>query len=158
MELTPLFFSTNMSSFQRQLSCLPPRKSRVGSSRPPDPSSTPAPVTSPASRSQQVQISTAGPLNRPEKRKQANEIDLANPPAVSPESVMAATRGAAREALAEQVGLQRRTEIMASQPGVLEWYTSNPELSEVVKKLPVYLQLMVTLMTMMVPLIEESKL
>ena len=42
------------------------------------------------------------------------EIDLANPPAVSPESVMAATRRAAREAVAEQVELQRMTEIMAS--------------------------------------------
>ena len=48
------------------------------------------------------------------------DIDLANPPMVTLESIMAATRGSAREALAEQVGLQRRTEIMASQPSVLE--------------------------------------
>ena len=61
------------------------------------------------------------------------EIDLANPPAVSPESVMAVTKGAAKEALAEQVGMLRRTEIMTSQPGVLEGYTPNPELFEVVK-------------------------
>ena len=61
------------------------------------------------------------------------EIDLANPPTVSPESVMVATRGAAREALAEQVRLLRRTKIMASQPSVLEGYTLDLELSEVVK-------------------------
>ena len=67
------------------------------------------------------------------------EVHLANPPAVSPESVMAATRGAARDALAEQVGLFRRKEIMASQPGVLEGYTPDLELSEVVKQLPEYL-------------------
>ena len=67
------------------------------------------------------------------------EIDLANPPAVSPESVMATTRGTAREALAEQVGLQMRMEITASQPSVLEGYTTDPDLSEVVKKLPGYL-------------------
>ena len=71
---------------------------------------------------------------------------------------MAATRGAARGPLAEQVGLLRRTEIMASQPGVLEGYTPDPELFEVVKQLPEYLQPMVTLMTTMVPLTEESKL
>ena len=45
---------------------------------------------------------------------------------------MVAIRGA--EALAEQVGLLRRTEIMASQPGVLEGYTPDPQLSEVVKQ------------------------
>ena len=39
---------------------------------------------------------------------------MANPLAVNPESVIAATRGMAREALAEQVGLLRRTKIMAS--------------------------------------------
>ena len=52
---------------------------------------------------------------------------------------MAATRGAAREALAKQVGLLRRTEIMASQPSVLEGYTPYLELFEVVKQLPGYL-------------------
>ena len=46
---------------------------------------------------------------------------------------METTRGMARKALAEQVGLLRRTEIMASQPSVLEGYTLDPELSEVVK-------------------------
>ena len=99
-----------------------------------------------------------GPSNSLEKRKRAAEIDLANPPEVTPESVMAATRGTAREALAEQVGLQRRMEIMASQPGMLEGYTLDPELSEVIKKLPWYLQLVVTLMATMVPPTEESKL
>ena len=47
---------------------------------------------------------------------------------------------------------------MASQPGVLEGYTPNPELAEVVKKLPEYLQPVVTLMAIMVPPTEESKL
>ena len=94
---------------------------------------------SPAPRSQQVQLSAAGPSNCPKKRRQAAKFDLANPPAVSLESIIAVTRGAAMEALAEQVGLLRRTEIMASQPGVLEGYTPDPELSEVVKQLPRYL-------------------
>ena len=67
------------------------------------------------------------------------EINLANPSAVSSESIMAATMGMAREALVEQVGLQRRTKIMASQPSVLEGYTPDLELSEVVKKLSRYL-------------------
>ena len=70
---------------------------------------------------------------------------------------MAATRDTAREALAEQVRLQRGTEIIASQPGVLEGYTPDPKLSKVVKKLLVYLQPVVTLMATMVPLTEESK-
>ena len=86
------------------------------------------------------------------------EIDLANPPAVSLESIMTATRGVAREALAEQVGQLRRTEIMASQPGVLEGYTPDLKLSEVVKQLVEYLQPVVTLMAMMVPPTEESML
>ena len=97
------------------------------------PSSAPAPATSLAPRSQQVQVSAAGPSNRLEKRRRAAEIDLANPPTVSPKSIMAVTRGAAREALAEQVKLLRRTEIMASQPGVLEAYTPDLELFEVIK-------------------------
>ena len=86
------------------------------------------------------------------------EIDLANPPAVNLESVMEATRGATMEALAEQVGLLRRTKIMASQPSVLEGYTPDLELSEVIKQLPGYLQHVVTLMVKMVPPSEESKL
>ena len=102
-----LFF-TDMLSFQRQLSRPPPRKSRAVLSRPL------APATSPTPRLQQVQVSVAGPSNRPEKRRRASEIDLADPSAVDPESVMAATKGVAREALAEQVRLLRRTEIMAS--------------------------------------------
>ena len=77
---------------------------------------------------------------------------------VNPESIMAATRGAVREALTKQVGLQRRTEIMASQLGVLEGYTLDPELSEVIKQLLEYLQPVVTLMATMVPPTEESKL
>ena len=50
------------------------------------------------------------------------------------------------------------TEIMASQPNVPEGYTLDLELAEVVKRLPVYLQPVVTLMATMVPPIEESRL
>ena len=60
------------------------------------------------------------------------EIDLANPPVVSLESVMVVTRGSTKEALAKQVGLLRRTEIMAFQPSVLEGYTPYPKLSKVI--------------------------
>ena len=74
---------------------------------------------------------------------------MADPPTVNPESVMAATRGAAMEALAEQVGLFRRTEIMASQPGVPEGYTPDLELAKVIKQLLGYLQPVVTLMATM---------
>ena len=122
-----------MSSFQRQLSHPPPRKSRAGSSRPPTPTSTLAPVTSLAPQSQQVEVSATGPSNRPEKRRRASEVDLADPLAVNSESVIAVTRGAAREALAEQVRLFRRMEIMASQFGVPKGYTPDPELAEVAK-------------------------
>ena len=84
------------------------------------------------------------------------EFDPANPPAVNPDSIMAATRGTAREALTEQVGLLRRTEIAASQPGVLEGYMPDPELAEVVKMLHRYLQPVVTLMDMMVPRLRRA--
>ena len=53
-------------------------------------------------------------MNCPEKMRRASEVDLASPPTVNPESIMAVTRDAVREALAEQVGLLRRTEIIAS--------------------------------------------
>ena len=158
LELTPLCFFANMLSFQRQVTRPPPRRSRAGSSRPTVPSSALIPATSPAPRSQQVQVSATGPSNSPKKKRRAVEIDLANPLAVSPESIIVATKGVAREALAEQVGLLRRTEIMAPQPGVLEGYTLDPERSEVVKQLPEYLQPVVTLMATMVPLTEESEL
>ena len=71
---------------------------------------------------------------------------------------MTVTRGAAREALAEQAGLLKRTKIAASQPDVLEGYTLDPELAEVIKRLPGYLQPVVTLMATMVPPTEESRL
>ena len=51
---------------------------------------------------------------------------------------MAATRGAAREAMAEETVL-RMTKMAASQPGVTEGYTPDPDFAEVVKKLPGYL-------------------
>ena len=50
------------------------------------------------------------------------------------------------------------TEIMASQPDAPEGYTLDPELVDIVKRLPGYLQLVVTLMATMVPSIEENKL
>ena len=42
------------------------------------------------------------------------EFDPAKPLAVNPEGIMVATKGAAKEALTEQVRLLRRTEIMTS--------------------------------------------
>ena len=50
------------------------------------------------------------------------------------------------------------TELVASQPGVLEGYTLYPELAMVVKKLTGYPQPVVTLMATMVPPTEESKM
>ena len=70
---------------------------------------------------------------------------------------MAATRGTAKEAMAEETVL-RMTEIAASQPGVREGYTLDPELAETMKRLPGYLQPVVTLMATMVPPDEESRL
>ena len=54
--------------------------------------------------------------------------------------------------------LEWMTEIAASQPGVLEGYTSYPELAMVLKKLTGYLQPVVTLLATMVPPTEESKM
>ena len=54
--------------------------------------------------------------------------------------------------------VQRMTEIMASQPDVPEGYIPDPELVEVVKRLPGYLQPVVTFIVMTVPSTEESKL
>ena len=82
--------------------------------------------------------------------RRSEGIDLANPPAVNPGSVIAATRGAAREAMAEGV-VGRMTKIMAFQLDVPEGYTPDPELVEVVKRLPGYLQPVVTLTATMVP-------
>ena len=57
---------------------------------------------------------------------------------MNPGSVIAATQGMAREAMAEEAVL-RMTEIAASQPGVTEGYTLDPDLAEVVKRLLGYL-------------------
>ena len=54
--------------------------------------------------------------------------------------------------------LERVTEIMATQPGVEEGYTLDANIAETVKKLPGYLQPVVTLMATMVPPSEESKM
>ena len=51
---------------------------------------------------------------------------------------MAAARVATREAMTEEV-VGRMTETMASQPDALKGYTPDPELVEVVKRLPCYL-------------------
>ena len=51
---------------------------------------------------------------------------------------MVVTRGAAREAMVEEV-VKRMTEIMASQPNVSEGYTPDSKLAEVVKRFPGYL-------------------
>ena len=142
-----------MVSFEQQLA----RKSQVALSRPPNPCPTPTPVTSPAPQSQQVQVSTAGPSSHPKTRRLSEEIDLSNPSAVNLGSVMAMTRRAAKEVVAEEAVL-RMTEIMASQPGMMEGYKPDPELVEVVKRLPGYRQPVVTLMETMVPLTEESRL
>ena len=76
---------------------------------------------------------------------------------MNPRSVVAATKGAAREAMAEEV-VGRITEIMASQPDASRGYTPDPELAEIVKRLPRYLQPVVMLMATMVPPTEESRL
>ena len=49
-------------------------------------------------------------------------------------------------------------EITATQPGLEEGYTPDPEIAEAVKRLPGYLQPVVTLMGTMVPPSEESKM
>ena len=54
--------------------------------------------------------------------------------------------------------LKRMTEIAASQPSVKEGYTPDPEITEAIKRLPGYLQPVVTLMATMVPLTDESKM
>ena len=99
-----------------------------------------------------------GPSSRPEKRKPSEGIDLANSLAVNPGSVMAAAKSVAKEAMAEEVVVQRMTEIMAFQPDAPEGYTPDPELAKVIKRLPGYLQPVVTLMVTMVPPIKESRL
>ena len=54
--------------------------------------------------------------------------------------------------------LLRRMKIAASQLEVLEGYTPDPKLPEVIKRLPGYLQPVVTLMATLVPPTEESRL
>ena len=71
---------------------------------------------------------------------------------------MAESKGIAKEAQAEHVALEMRTEIVTSQPGVQEGYTLDLEVFNVIKRLPIYLQLVVTLMATMVPSTEESKM
>ena len=90
--------------------------------------------------------------------KRPSEFDLVNPPLVNPESLMATSRGVAREAQAEYVQLEKMTEIAATQPNVDEGHTPDAEIAEVVKRLLEYLQPIVTLMATMVPPYEDSKI
>ena len=53
--------------------------------------------------------------------------------------------------------LERMIEIAATQLGVQEGYTLDPEIDEAVKRLSGYLQLVFTLMDTTVPSSEESK-
>ena len=147
-----------MSSFQKQLAFPLARRSRTGSSRPSASSPAPVSAVSPTPQQQQVDTSAAGPSHGHDKRKRAAEFDPTNPPAVNPERIMATTKGVAREAQAKHVGLEKRMKIAASQLCVLEGYTPDPEFMEVIKRLPEYLQLVVTLMGTMVPSTEESKM
>ena len=71
---------------------------------------------------------------------------------------MVGLKRAAIEAQAGHIQLERLTEIAATQPGVEEGYTLDPEIVEVVKRLPGYLQPVVTLLDTMVPLSEDSKM
>ena len=114
----------------------PPRGSRAGPSRRPVPPSARALAMSPAP--QQVQVSAAEPSRWPEKRRRLEETDPANHSPVNPRSVMAATRGAAREAMVQEAVL-RRIKIATSQPSVGEGFMPDPELAEVVKRLLGYL-------------------
>ena len=157
-ELIFLYFSLDMSSFRKQLAPPPVRRSWTGSFRPFVPTLASASATPLAPQPQQANDSTVGPLTRREKRKQAAEFEPTNPIPINSESLIAASRGMARQAQAEQVVLERRTKIVASQLGVQEGYTLDPEVAKVIKRLLEYLQLMVTLMTTIVPPTEESRL
>ena len=54
--------------------------------------------------------------------------------------------------------LERLTEIATTQPNMEEEYTPDAEIVEAVKRLPGFLQPMVTLMATMFPPSEESKM
>ena len=99
-----------------------------------------------------------GLLPAKRKRKWPTEFDPANPSVVNPESLMVVSWGAAREAQAEHEQLERLTEIAATQSGVEKGYTPDAGIVEAVKRLPGYLQPVVTLMATMVLLSEESKM
>ena len=71
---------------------------------------------------------------------------------------MVGSKRAAKEAQAGHMQLETLTEIAATRPGVEEGYTPDPEIVEVVKRLPGYLQPVVTLLDTMVPLSEDSKM
>ena len=147
-----------MSNFRKQLVPPPAHRSWVRPFRPSVP--TPAVLSSAPSSDLRLQpgdVSVVGPSTCREKRKRPVEFDLMKPPPVNPKSLMATSRGAAREAQAEQVQLERMTEIAATQPGVEEGYTLDVDIVEVIKRLLWYLQLVVTLMATMVHSFEESK-
>ena len=146
-----------MSSFRQQLALPPARRSRARPSKPSDPApAVPASAPSPAPKPQQRDTSAVGPSTRREKRKWPTEFVLESPDVVNPESLTAGSRGTAREAQAGYMQLERLTEIAATQPSVEERYTPNTEIVEVVKRLPEYLQPVVTLMATMVPHLKRA--
>ena len=107
--------SLDMSSFRQQLAPPPARRSRAGLSKPSAPTPVaPASVPSPTPRLQQGDTSAVEPSTRREKRKRPVEFDPANPQTVNPKSLIAVSKGAAREAQAEYVQLGRITEIVAT--------------------------------------------
>ena len=71
---------------------------------------------------------------------------------------MAISRGAAREAQAGHMQLERLNKITATKPDVEEGYTLDPKIAETIKRLPGYLQPMVILIVTMVPPSEESNM
>ena len=110
--------------------------SRAGSFRPFSPAlMAPAPTPFPARRPRQRDYSAAGPSSHQEKMKRPVEFDLRNPSTVNLESLMAVSRGAAREAYAEHAQLERLIEISVTQLGIEKGYTPDFDIAEAVKKL-----------------------
>ena len=88
----------------------------------------------------QTDPSTVGLSSPRGKRKKPADYDLANPPTVNLESLMAGTREAAESAYVEHVRLEWFTDITVSQLGLKEGYTPYLNIEEAVKSLPGYLQ------------------
>ena len=105
-ELTIVFFSSDMSSFRKQLAPPLTRRSQAGTSQPSAPTLAPvsapppAPISAPplAPRPQQGDVLVVGPLARQDKWKRPTEFEPMTAPPVNQKSLMAVSRGAAREA------------------------------------------------------------